>query len=94
MGTLRTIRGINLMDRIRTEQIRQNCGIQNVVRCITTRRRCWRDHVKKMGSERLTKWTKTQKHRPCRKGDTNFGHWGHKARRGDAYTNRIWPSVC
>ncbi|XP_072766481.1 uncharacterized protein [Anoplolepis gracilipes] len=39
MRTLRAIRGVNLGDRMRSEQIRRECKIQDIVRWTRTRRR-------------------------------------------------------
>lgn len=67
MKTLRAIRGINLKDRMESEQIRQDCEIQDIVRWTRARWRCWKDHVDRMAPKRLAKWVKThnpQGHRP------------------------------
>jgi len=56
MRTLRNIRGVTLRDRIRSRDIREECGVQDVVRFVRARRRHWRDHINRMGPERLVKW--------------------------------------
>lgn len=59
MRTLRAIRGVTLRDRMRNEQIRQDCDIQNIVRWSRARRRHWRDHMDRMTPLRLAKLVKT-----------------------------------
>ncbi|XP_048516533.1 uncharacterized protein LOC125502453 [Dendroctonus ponderosae] len=48
MKILRTIKGITLHDRIRNENTRRELGVQDVVRWMRERRRCWRDHIEGM----------------------------------------------
>lgn len=47
MKTQKTTKGITLRDRKRSENIRQDCKIYDVVRWVRSRRRCWRDHVER-----------------------------------------------
>lgn len=61
MKTLRQIANLSLRDRVRSETIRERCQIQDVLRWARSRRRYWRDHVGKMGEERLAKIAKSQK---------------------------------
>ncbi|XP_044749778.1 uncharacterized protein LOC123310376 [Coccinella septempunctata] len=61
MRILRTIRGITLRDRIRNTDTLRELGIRDVFRWVRTRRRYWRDHVDRMGPDRIAKWAKTQK---------------------------------
>lgn len=42
-------------DKIRSKQIRQELGVQDVVRWIRERRSFWRDYVNRMPEERLAK---------------------------------------
>ncbi|GJQ84995.1 hypothetical protein Trydic_g3657 [Trypoxylus dichotomus] len=44
----KTIKGVSLRDKIRSEVIRENLGIQDIVRFTKVRRRFWRDHVDRM----------------------------------------------
>jgi len=60
MKTLRSITGLSLRDRVRSETIRETCEVQDVVRWTRSRRRYWRDHVERMGEERLAKKVQTQ----------------------------------
>lgn len=61
MKILRTIKGTTLHDRIRNEDTRRELGVQDVVRWVRERRRCWRDHVERMSPDRIAKWARTQK---------------------------------
>lgn len=51
------IRGAALSDRIRNEEIREDCGVQDVVRWARVRvnNRGWRDYVDRMNPELLAK---------------------------------------
>ena len=53
MKNLRTIMGKTRRDRIRNTNIRQQCGIQDVVRWGRQRKRQWFAHVKRMEENRL-----------------------------------------
>lgn len=55
MRTLRAITGNTLRDHRRSEEIREECGILDVVRWSRARRRYWNEHVSRMGDERLAK---------------------------------------
>ncbi|XP_055385812.1 uncharacterized protein LOC129614885 [Condylostylus longicornis] len=55
MKTLRQICGYTLRDKIRNEDIRSTCEIQDVVRWTRCRRRNWRDHVNRMSENRIAK---------------------------------------
>ena len=61
MKVLRNIVGKTKVDRIRSQQIRQDCGIQAVnewverSRRIRIRRRKWDEYVTRMDAERLVK---------------------------------------
>lgn len=55
MRILRNITGHTLRDRIRNDEIRQKCNVQDVVRWIRKRRREWNDHVTRMPNNRLPK---------------------------------------
>jgi hypothetical protein len=54
MRMLRAIRKASLKDRIKSEQIKQDCDIQDVVRWIRTRQIL----DKLYGSKRLAQWAK------------------------------------
>lgn len=58
MKTLRTIQGKTLHDRIRNEDIRQQCEIQDIGRWVRQRRRFWNKHIKRMEDSRLVKAAK------------------------------------
>lgn len=45
---------------MRNEVIKEECGIQDVVKWTRVRRREWKDYVDRMGLERLAKWSKTE----------------------------------
>ena len=53
MKTLRAIAGVSLRDRIRNEEIRRTCDIEDIVRWGRARRRFWRDHVDRMNNTRI-----------------------------------------
>uniref|UniRef100_A0AAR5Q8Q0 Endonuclease/exonuclease/phosphatase domain-containing protein n=1 Tax=Dendroctonus ponderosae TaxID=77166 RepID=A0AAR5Q8Q0_DENPD len=55
MKTLRSIAGKTLRDRVRSATIRQTSKVEEVIRWGRKRRRCWRDHVERMDSERIAK---------------------------------------
>ncbi|XP_050519023.1 uncharacterized protein LOC126893120 [Diabrotica virgifera virgifera] len=59
MRTLRSIQGKTLRDRIRSEDIGQSCGIQDIGRWVRQRRRYWNKHIKRMEDSRLVKRIKT-----------------------------------
>lgn len=59
MKVLRTIRGVTLQDRMHT--IREELVVQDIVRWVRARRRCWEEHVARMNPNRLAKWARTQK---------------------------------
>lgn len=61
MRALRSIIRVTLRDKIKSETIRETCGIQDVVRWARVRRRCWRDHVERMSNERIANMVMTQK---------------------------------
>ena len=58
MSILRAMSGISLLQHIRSEEIRDRCEIQDVVRWARGRRREWRDHVDRMDDTRLPKIAK------------------------------------
>ncbi|XP_050516829.1 uncharacterized protein LOC126891647 [Diabrotica virgifera virgifera] len=59
MGTLRSIQGQTLCDRIRSENIRQNCEIQDIGKWVRQRRKYWNKRIKRMEDNRLVKSAKT-----------------------------------
>ncbi|XP_045477896.1 uncharacterized protein LOC123683044 [Harmonia axyridis] len=61
MRILRTIEGVTLRDQIRSSVIRDELKVQDVVRFVRSRRRNWRDHVDRMGTDRLAKWAKNER---------------------------------
>jgi hypothetical protein len=55
MNVLKKIVGKTKIDRIRSQQIRESCGIQPINEWVKRRRREWDEHVTIMGAERLVK---------------------------------------
>jgi hypothetical protein len=55
MKIIRTIHGKTLRDKIRSDQLQQLSGIQDIVKWDNVRRREWRVHVSRMEDNRLTK---------------------------------------
>ena len=56
MRALRAIAGVTLRDRQKSNEIRERCdGMPDVVRWSRGRRREWREHVDRMGNDRLAK---------------------------------------
>jgi len=53
MKTLRTIIGKTRIDRIRNTNIREQCGVQDIVRWGRQRKRYWYAHVRRMKEGRL-----------------------------------------
>ncbi|XP_044760224.1 uncharacterized protein LOC123317680 [Coccinella septempunctata] len=53
MKTLRTIVGKTKRDRVRNTDIREQCGIQDIVRWGRQRKRQWYNHVRRMDENRL-----------------------------------------
>ena len=59
---LRAIAGVTLRDRLKSNEIGERCdGTPDVVRWSRGRRREWREHVDRMGNDRLTKAEDHQK---------------------------------
>ena len=57
MKVLRKLAGKTRIDRIRSQQIRESCGIQPINEWVERRRirRKWAEHVTRMYAERLVK---------------------------------------
>ena len=54
MKVLRKVVGKTKVDRIRSQQIRESCGIQPINECVKRRRRReWDQHVTRVDAERL-----------------------------------------
>lgn len=53
MKTLRTIVGKTRRDRVRNTDVREQCGIQDIVRWGRQRKRQWYNHVRRMDENRL-----------------------------------------
>src|ERR1700755_3647868 len=54
MRVLRVIRGISLRDRVRSERIRTDLGVEPVLECVERNQLRWFWHVRRMeGAERL-----------------------------------------
>jgi hypothetical protein len=52
---IRAIHGKTLRDKIRSDQLQQLSGIQDIVKWVNVRRREWDSHVNRMEDNRLTK---------------------------------------
>ncbi|KAH0955250.1 hypothetical protein HN011_000030 [Eciton burchellii] len=59
--SLRCITGNTLRDRIHSEDVRNICEIQDVIRWTRIRRRAWREHVNRIDDNRLAKIAKNGK---------------------------------
>ena len=55
MKTIRAIHGKTLRDKIRSDQLRQLSGIQDVIKWTNVRRKEWDAHVERMEDNRLAK---------------------------------------
>ena len=55
MRVIRAIQGKTLLDKIRNEDLRATCGIQDIVSWVRVRRREWAAHVERMDEDRLPK---------------------------------------
>ena len=55
MKVLRSISGFSLRDKVRNENIRNQCGIIDILKWTKERCREWYEHVMRMGDERLAK---------------------------------------
>ena len=55
MKVLRKIVGKTKIDRIKSQEIRESCGIQPIKEWVERRRREWDEHVARMDAERLGK---------------------------------------
>ena len=55
MKIIRAIRGRTLRDKIRSEQLRQLSGIEDIIKRANVRRREWGDHVDRMEENSLAK---------------------------------------
>lgn len=59
---LRSIRGISLRDKQRTQTIREQCDIQNVSKFMKNRRTPWAQYVIRMSPQGLPKICRKTKH--------------------------------
>ena len=55
MRFLRTIQGVTRKDRLKNETIRNNVGIYNLNEKIKEYRKEWKEHIERMGDERIPK---------------------------------------
>ena len=55
MKTIRAIHGKTLRDKIRSDQLRQLSGIQDIIKWTNVRRKEWDAHVERMEDNRLAK---------------------------------------
>jgi len=53
MKTLRTIKGKTRIDRIRNTDIREQCGVQDIIRWGRQRKGYWNAHMRRMEEGRL-----------------------------------------
>ena len=63
MRMLRAIQGKTLRDRIRSKDLREVSGIQDIVGWIDVRKRGWREHVERMTDDGLAKIVKENRPR-------------------------------
>jgi len=69
MKFLRLLLGIAKLDKEKNQSIREKTGAQNIVEEIKQYQQKWRQHVQRMGTNRLPK--QALRYRP--KGRTNLG---------------------
>ncbi|KAK4880080.1 hypothetical protein RN001_008226 [Aquatica leii] len=55
INTLRMITVRTRLDKVRNSEVRENCGVPDIVRFVRKRRREWNDHVFRAGEDRLIK---------------------------------------
>ena len=55
MKTIRATHGKTLRDKIRSDQLRQLSGIQDIIKWVNVQRKEWDAHVERMEDNRLTK---------------------------------------
>ena len=58
MKITRRIAGRILMDRARSNNIRQTCGIDKINDCVLERMKKWNEHIDRMTEERIVKITR------------------------------------
>lgn len=58
MKTLRRIVGKTRIDRVRNEEVRDTCGVEDISEWVKKRRRQWDEHVERMGEDRIVKRAK------------------------------------
>ena len=75
MRTLRGITGCSLRDHIRSNDIRTQCGILDVVRWCRIRRKEWRDHVDNMRIPKIAKEGYRTKRPPGRPPIRWYENW-------------------
>jgi stage III sporulation protein SpoIIIAA len=69
MKIIRAIHGETLRDKIRSDQLRQLCGIQDIIKWANVRRREWVAHVERMEDNRVGKITRDNRPRGVRSRD-------------------------
>ena len=55
MKILRRITNVTRFDRVRSENVREECGIQKIGDWVKRRRREWHAHVRRMSDDRIVK---------------------------------------
>ncbi|XP_057652719.1 uncharacterized protein LOC130891773 [Diorhabda carinulata] len=55
MKVLRKITGKTLLDRERSDDIRQKCRVENINEWVLSRKREWDEHISRMSEERIVK---------------------------------------
>jgi hypothetical protein len=65
MTTIRAIHGETLRDKIRSDELRQLSGIQDIIKWANVRRKEWDAHVERMEDNRLAKIARDIVHREC-----------------------------
>jgi hypothetical protein len=66
MKKVRAIHGKTLRDKIRSDQLQQLSGIQDIIKLANIRRREWDAHVEKMEDNRLAKIARDNRPRGVR----------------------------
>ena len=69
------IHGKKLRDKIRSDQLRQLSGIQEIIKWANVRRGEWGDHVDRMGENRLAKNVRDNRSQGVRSRDRPKKRW-------------------
>ena len=75
MKIIRAIHGKKLRDKIRSDQLRQLSGIQEIIKWANVRRGEWNDHVDRMEENRLAKNVRENRSQGVRSRDRPKKRW-------------------